>query len=275
MDYRMEKVKARQEKILAIMESMAITQVVDLANELDVTMETIRKDLNTMERQGLIVRIRGGAALRHRTSDSVPYEIRKTVHKSGKLRIAKAACRLIQEGDSILLEGSTTNMALCRELLEQSDLLRTLTIVTNSVYIAQLFELGARVKGLFLLSGWLSPTEGTTQGSFTNAGLQNFHIDKVFLSGAALNEDLQLSAYYENDMLFQQHALRCARKTIVLLDQGKYPVTALYAVSNLQDVDCLVTDSQLDEKALRLLEEKRVQLVTAKPLSGGTYRETS
>ena len=251
----MEKVKARQEKILAMMESAPVTQVVDLANDLNVTMETIRKDLDVLEKQGLIVRIRGGAALTHRNTHSIPYEIRTSIHRAGKILIAKAACSLIEEGDSVLLEGSTTNMALCREMLLQPELLKTLTIITNSIYIAQLFEMGKLVKGIFLLGGWIIPTEGATQGSFTNAGLQNFYIDKAFLGGAALNEDMQLSAYYENDMQFQRHAIRCARKVILLLDQGKYPITSLYAVSDLREIDCLITDAHLNAEAVRLLEE--------------------
>ena len=260
----MDKIKARRQSIVKLLESAPMIPVSELAGLLGVTKETVRKDLTALEEQGLVVWRHGGAALTERNAAPIPYALRESFHKEGKRQIARAACALLQEGDSLLLESSTTTMALCQELLERPELLKTLTIVTNSFYITQLFEMGGLVKRLFFLGGWLTCSEGATQGQYTYEALQQFHPDKAFLSGAALNEEMQLTAYYENDMYFQQEAIRCAQCTILLLDKAKYLSTGLFAVSDLKSVRYLVTDAELPERVRERLRKRNVTFVLAK-----------
>lgn len=259
----MDKVEIRRRSILKILESEPIVPVAKLADSLNVTMETIRKDLDVLEQQGSIARIRGGASLVDQKLQPIPYAQRQEFHRTGKMQVARAACKLVGEGESLLLEASTTNVAFCRELLEHRELLKTLTVVTNSMYIGQLFELGALVDRLFLLGGWVRPTEGATRGTFINECLDKFRLDKVFLGGAALDDEMNLSAYYEEDMLFQQRAIQRARTVVLLLDKGKYPSSGLYAVSDLEAVHYLVTDAAFNEAELTILREKHVELIQA------------
>lgn len=260
----MEKVKARRDEILKLLETAPMMPVSELAGLLGVTKETVRKDLAALEEQGLAVWRHGGAALTERSAAPIPYALRESFHKEGKRRIARAACTLIRENDSLLLESSTTTMALCHELLERPELLRSLTIITNSFYITQLFEMGSLVKNLLFLGGWLIASEGATQGRHTYEALRQFHPDKAFLSGAALNESMQLTAYYENDMCFQQESMQYAKSTILLLDKAKYPSTGLFTVSDLRPVQYLVTDAEFPEHGQELLRKQRVNFISAK-----------
>lgn len=260
----MDKIKVRRQSIVKLLENAPMIPVSELASLLGVTMETIRKDLTVLDEQGIVVWRHGGAALTERSGAPIPYAVRESFHKEGKRQIAKVACTFIQEGDSLLLESSTTTMALCQELLEQPELLKTLTIITNSLYITQLFEMGALVKNIFFLGGWLICSEGAAQGQYTCDALRQFRPDKVFLSGAALDEDLRLTAYYENDRSFQQEAMKCAQCTILLLDKAKYPSSGLFSVSDLGAVHYLVTDARLPESALERLRKKHVKFVFAK-----------
>lgn len=261
----MDKIKSRRQSIIKLLESAPMIPVSELASLLGVTKETVRKDLAALEKEGLAVWRHGGAALADRAAGPIPYALRKSFHKEGKRQIARAACALIEEGDTLLLEGSTTTMALCQELQERPELLETLTVITNSFYITQLFEeLGTAVKRLFFLGGWLTSSQGTTQGQHTCETLGQFRPDKAFLSGAALGKDLELTAYYENDMYFQREVLRHAKYAILLLDQAKYPSTGFYNVSGLEPIDCLVTDADLPARAQELLRKKNVKFVLAK-----------
>ena len=249
----MDKVKARRESIVKLLETAPIIPVTEMADLLGVTKETIRKDLTVLEKQGLVVWRHGGAALTERSTAPIPYTLRESFHKKGKRQIAKAACALIQEADFLMLESSTTTMALCQELLERPELLKTLTIVTNSLYIAQLFEMGALVKKLFFLGGWLTSSEGATEGRYTCDSLLRFHPDKVFISGAALDEKMRLTAYYENDMYLQRQAIQCGKRVILLLDKTKYPSAGFFAVSDLTSIHCLVTDVEFPERERKWL----------------------
>lgn len=260
----MDKIKVRRGEILKLLETAPMIPVSELASLLGVTKETVRKDLAALEEQGLAVWRHGGAALTERSAAPIPYALRESFHKEGKGRIAKAACALIQEEDSILLESSTTTMALCQALLERPGLLSTLTVMTNSLYIAQLFEMGSLVKRFFLLGGWLTASEGATQGPYTYKTLREFHPDKAFLSGAALNEEMELTGYYESDICFQQEAIRCAKSTILLLDKAKYPSTGLFSAGGLSRVAYVVTDAVLPEEGQERLRKQNVTLIFVK-----------
>lgn len=260
----MDKIKVRREEILKLLETAPMIPVSELASLLGVTKETVRKDLAALEEQGLAVWRHGGAALTERSAAPIPYALRESFHKEGKDRIARTACTLIGEGESILLESSTTTMAFCQAMLEKPELLATLTVITNSFYITQLFEMGGLVERLFFLGGWLTASEGATQGRCTCETLRQFHPDKALLSGAALNEKMQLTAYYEDDMSFQQEAIRCAKSTVLLLDKAKYPSTGLFAVGDMSRITYLVTDAGLPEHGQELLRKRNVNLITVK-----------
>lgn len=258
-----EKIKSRRNEIIRILESTPIASTSMLVSYFGVSKETIRKDLQDLERAGTVALVRGGASLVRKTPSPIPYQQRQELHHAEKAQVARAASRLVQEGDSLLLESSTTTEAFCRELLQDLALLKTLTVVTNSIYIAQMFGLGELVDRLFLLGGWIRPSEGASHGTFIDECLDKLLLDKAFLSGAALDDRLILSAYFVEDMVFQQKAIRRAKRSIILLDKGKYPSSGIYYVDDLESVDCLVTDTKFSDRELAVLKEKHVELVQA------------
>lgn len=258
-----DRIKGRRNEIIRVLESTPIVSTTTLVSYFNVSKETIRKDLQELEQEGLVALVRGGASLVRKTPSPIPYQQRQEFNRAEKMQVARAACGLVQKGDSLLLESSTTTEAFCRELLQNLTLLKTLTIVTNSIYIAQMFGLGALVDRLFLLGGWMRPAEGASRGAFIDECLDKLLLDKVFLGGAALDNRLNLSAYFVEDMIFQQKAIRRARKVVVLLDKGKYPSAGIYFVDNLESVDCLVTDAKFSNEELAVLKEKHVEFIQA------------
>lgn len=259
----MGKLNERRKNILQILEKSQLATVTELSEELKVTTETIRKDLLVLEKEGSIVRIHGGAALSSQETESVPYSIRKSINSQGKRKVAVKALELIHSGDIILLENSTTTAALCQELIKEEELVSTLTIVTNSFYIAQCLKWGESCLRLLFLGGWVSASESSTRGNVTADMMKTIHTNKAFLSGAALNKKMELTAFYERDMQFQQTAMENTDETVLLLDSGKYPKSGVMKVSDLSDVRYMVTDIVFSQEQKQLLEEKEVQLVQA------------
>ena len=237
------KQEERRQKILNILTMVPIATVLELADQLDVTPETIRKDLTELAAAGEIVRIHGGAAL------------------AEKVDIGRAAAELIDMGDSLILEGSTTVSALCSALAEEKNLLKTLTIVTNSFHIASILEMGELCSKFFFLGGRMSSSEQLARGPLTVDFMKKFCVNKAVLSGAALGEKLSVSAYYENDRIFQKTAMECADQTILLLDSSKYPESAVMEVAHLTDFDYLVTGIRFDEKKKNVLNGSRLKIV--------------
>lgn len=256
----MSKAEERYNEIIKILKNNPIVTVSEFANWLSVSPETIRKDLNILADRGQVIRIHGGAALSGDQTVISPFHLRKTVNQEEKQALALAACDMIEPGDSLIIESSTTTTELVKILLERKNLLETLTIVTNSVHIVTMLEMGALCARLFLLGGWIRESEQSTQGQLTSEELKNFHVDKCLLSGAALGKNLFLTSFYEEDMLFQKQAMKSASQTILLLEAGKYPSTGVLAVELLTQFDRLVTNISFDEEQQKVLNHSKLEV---------------
>lgn len=256
----MNKTEERYMEIIEILKKNPIVTVTEFAKQLEVSPETIRKDLTTLAKQGVITRIHGGAALAVERMVSTPFQFRETVRREEKRQLARAASQLIEPGDSLIIESSTTMVELVKVLLEQPELLETLVIVTNSLHIITLLEMGRRCARAFCLGGWMNQTEQATQGQLTVSELKGFHVDKCLLSGAALGKDLILTSFYENDMLFQQQAMESAAHSILLMEAGKYPSSAVLSVAGVEQFDYLVTNIAFDDFDSEKLKKSKVHV---------------
>ena len=141
----MNKAEERYQEIIEILKENPIVTVADFAERLSVSMETIRKDLNILSEQGKIVRVHGGAALAGNTEMASPFQFREGVRRREKQKLGKEAVKLIQKGDTLIIESSTTTAEFVKELVKVPELLKTLTIVTNSIHILTLVEMGEAV----------------------------------------------------------------------------------------------------------------------------------
>lgn len=263
----MNKAEERYSAIIEILKQNPIVTVSEFAERLKVSPETIRKDLNGLSDQGLVMRIHGGAALSNDKAVITPFQFRETMRQEQKQALARAASEMIEPGDSLIIESSTTMVELVKILREKPELLKTLVIVTNSFHIVTILEMGKLCARIFFLGGWINETEQSTQGQLTASELKNFHVDKCLLSGAALGKNLILTSYYENDMLFQKQAVKSASQTILLLEALKYPSAAVLAVAPLEQFDYLITNIKFDGKEKEKLEKTslKIRYITAAP----------
>lgn len=257
---RLGDMENRHNRILDILAVEPATSVARLSSLLGVTKETVRKDLSLLESQGKVSRIHGGAARIDRPQH-LPFQLRATIDEEEKKRIAAAASQLVCEGEHIIIEASTTNFLLCNALLQQPEKLATVTIITNSLRIAQLLENGAKCGKLIFLGGEMDAEEGRTKGSQVVATLSAYQADKAFLSVAALNRDLKITAFKEEDMLFQKKMLSCACRTYALVNSRKYPTSALYTVCEAGVLTGLITDAKFEAEAKQYLAIQHTDVI--------------
>lgn len=257
----MNKTNERRERILRELSKTPISTIAKLSTICSVSTETIRKDLQFLSNNNFVIKVHGGVALANNFKEGSPYNIRTTVNNTGKIEIAKAACELIKPKDSIILENSTTTVELAKALTQKSELLKTLVIITNSLHIAQVFESQLTCSRLFLLGGWTNLSEYSTLGQYTVECLSRFHVDKTFISGAALNDDFLLTGYYEYDVSFQRQAIQCAKQSILLIDNSKLHHSAMLSVCPISSLDFLVTDAELSTKEQQCLKKQNVETI--------------
>jgi DeoR/GlpR family transcriptional regulator of sugar metabolism len=253
----------RRKKILDILARAPISSPTQLAEAVKVSSETMRKDLDALALEGLIIKVHGGVALSV-TASEIPFDLRVAMNAEGKKRIAQAALCLVQKNDSILLESCTTNLELAKALTLESELTETLVVITNSFSIATVFEGGRRCQKLFFLGGWVHPAQYSVLGYQTAKMLDDFRVNKAFISGAALSEDLILTGYYDDDVVFQKRAIASAKESVLMIDSSKFGQAAILSVARLSELDYLVTDKVFDKEERKAIVQTGIKTV---PLS--------
>lgn len=252
------KLDIRRNTILNILAKVPISSTQELAKSTGVSIETMRKDLDVLAEEGLIVKMHGGVAITNSNAAEVSFDSRIKKNVVGKRKIAQKAITLIAENESVILESCTTNLELARVLLTRPDLLATLSVITNSFSIVSLFEGGGLCQSMFFLGGQTNSAEHCCQGQQTVNMLKQFHVSKAFLSGAALSEQLILAGFNEYDIAFQKNAIQAANQTILMADYKKFGKPAIYSVCSLAEIDYLVTDKKLNEAEIDILKKHQV-----------------
>ncbi|CAM3301173.1 DeoR/GlpR family DNA-binding transcription regulator [Vagococcus fessus] len=261
----MTKIEKRHKKILELLSSTPLATTAELSEKLGVSSETIRKDLKILSEEKLITQTHGGVALSEGKNINYPFDYRMKINSKSKQKIGKKAVGLVEKDDVILLENSTTSLALARELCKNKELLDSLVIVTTSFKIAaQLDEIFKEYKTtcrLFFVGGWTNFEQHGTFGLHTMETLKSIHVKKAFLSGAALDSKFRLSGYTDEDVAFQKNAILYSEQVVLMIEKGKFPKSGFSIVGNIEEVDYIVTDIPLNSELVRKLEAVDVQLI--------------
>ena len=223
-----------------------------IKDRFSVSSVTVRNDLMYLERKGVVKRLFGKAVLRDdRISGGFdPDEVENLEFKE---KIGKFAATLIEENDSIMLYTGTTTMQVARQLDES----KSIIAVTNSIYIAHELRRFSRVKPV-LIGGNLSVDTGATYGVQAIKQLEQYNIDKLFLSLDGIDADSGITNNhpYETDLNFAP--IQAARQIIVIADQSKIGATHFVHMGSIEDVDILVTDTKAPADKIEAIRAKGV-----------------
>lgn len=234
----------RQNKIMELLERDGSVKVSNLVNLLDVSLETIRRDLDVLEKKGIVEKVYGGAILKNKETTNLSYSFRETKNKNEKIEIANIAIKYIKDGDVIALNGSTTNIEIARLIKDKYNIL---TVVTNSLKIAD--EL-ADIKGinLILAGGVYNKEEFAFLGIPTEKFLDNFTVDKSFISVGGVSLKRGITDYLIDEVIVEKKMIDISEKVIVLADSSKIENNSLIKLCDIKDINFIITDSKLDEK---------------------------
>lgn len=246
----------RETYILQKIQKEKRVKVAELADELQVTPETIRKDLTEMEEHHLLKRVHGGAVIPSYFKASEPaYDDRSSMQIIAKQRIAAEVANDILPGETLLIDNGSTIYELAKAISD----IPQLTIITPSLKIAMVFLKNPSTK-VFLLGGWLRFTEPSTFGDVTLNQLKGFHVNKTILSVAGISAEYGLTEYLEEDAAIKRQALRCAEKKIVLVDHTKLDVTALLTVAPIEQIDQVYVDASEADPRICSIREKGIHV---------------
>ncbi|MFD1673482.1 DeoR/GlpR family DNA-binding transcription regulator [Alicyclobacillus fodiniaquatilis] len=246
----------RYDLILKFLKETGSLSMQELIERLNVSRETVRRDLRDMEEKGLLTKVHGGAVL-NRVGEEPPYAVRTTAHQQEKQGIAAAALALVDDGDTLFIDSGTTALAFAHTLIAK----RNLTVFTHSLPVAvALSEYNVRV---YLCGGMLRPGELALSGVIANRIAENLYVDKAFLSADGVSLEHGVTYFHLEEAELRRLILDKASKVIVLTDHSKFGVTAFVKTASLNDIDYLVTDNHLSNQAVTQLTEAGVRVIQA------------
>jgi DeoR/GlpR family transcriptional regulator of sugar metabolism len=248
---------ARWERICALVSEKGECSVEELTEILGVSGMTIRRDLQALAEQGKVIRTHGGAALAERISFEFDFLRRARQQETGKAAIGVAAARLVEEGQSVLLDSGTTTLALSRQLRG-----KRLTVITTSLPIASQLQYDAQITVL-LLGGYLRAGSPDLAGALTESNLETLHADAAFIGADAI--DGRGAVYNQSPEVARMltKMASAASRVYVVADHTKLGRTALWRFGQLQDWAGLVTDGEADGGQIRALAKAGCQVVRA------------
>ena len=250
--------RQRQELILGRVQSRGGVRVSELVEVLGVSEMTVRRDIAELAGRGAVARVHGGAtSIDGRSADEPGFAAKSTIATAQKAAVAAAAAALVGPGDSVALSGGTTTVAVARALATVPDL----TIVTNSLPVAQLMYEQGRPNGSVVLTGGVRTPSDALVGPVADAGLRDLHVDHLFLGVHGVDERAGLTTPNLVECATNRALMACARQTVVVTDSSKWGVVGLSSIARLEGVSVLVIDDALNAEARQVLSSRVGRLV--------------
>ncbi len=247
----------RQEQIADYVLRQSFARVQELADLFNVSLMTIHRDLDELVVQGTLRKVRGGATVLPSTLFESDVRYRLNIAVKEKEAIAEAALSYVEPGQAILLDASTTILALSRLLPR----IAPLTVITNCLTVIQ--EL-SKIKDIDLISlgGEFFPHHDAFAGIICEQAVASLHANVLFMSASAVSNCV---IYHQNpEMVKVKRAmLASASKRILLIDHSKLGKVALHHLARLQEFDLVIVDSGVDEAQLNNLNEAHIQVQVA------------
>ncbi len=248
----------RRKEILMKLQAERRVVVSELSQLYDVSEETIRRDLEKLVNDGVAIKSYGGAVLNENSNLDLPFNIRKKRNVLGKQRIAEQIAAMVKDGDSIMLDASSTAVYIAKALKLKEK--KNLTVITNSIEI--IIELLDMPEWQVFSTGGL-----TREGSFALVGpqtdkmLRSFHVDKAIVSCKGIGIDKSVTDSDELHANNKLTMLEASMMKILAVDSSKFDKTAFTAIGTLDDITTVVTDEKPEAKWFQLFEETGVECI--------------
>ncbi len=250
----------RRKHIMEKLQQEGKVYVPELSRTFEVTEETVRRDLEKLEKEGLLRRSYGGAILEERTNEDLSFVKRSSINSNLKEIIGKQAAALIQDGDTIMMDSSTTCLALLRSLSGRSGL----TIITNSIRLA--YDFTNSPFHIISTGGSLRANSFALTGPITHSSLEKYHVDFAAFSCKGIDMKRGIMESNEEESIVKQTMIEQAKKSILLVDHTKFDRIAFTTTCNFSHISTIVTDRPPGREWMDFLEDKQVELITGEPV---------
>jgi DeoR family fructose operon transcriptional repressor len=249
----------RRDQLLELIRLRGFAALPDLASKLGVSESTIRRDLDHLEENGSTKRTHGGVFYTGPKPKLKHFDRIQSQNFSEKQQIAHFAAKMIDDGETILLDGGSTAYELARLLLG-----RNLQVITNSLPIANLF-VGNEATDLVMIGGYVHSKTGVSLGPFAIEMLKDLNCQKAFLSVSGLHQE----GLYNSNLLIvetERAMMQSAEQVIVLADHAKFGRKSLSKLCELSEAGTIIVDDGISMDWQKRVREAEVDLQVAPKL---------
>lgn len=251
---------SRRAKILEELELKGQVSVSELSILFDISEVTIRNDLGHLEKQNMLIRARGGAikVKFQRMSIDPSISDKQKEYLKEKQQIAKEAIKLIEEGDTIILDSGTTTTEIAKNL----EKFKNLTIITNALNIAGILSEYEGIN-IFMPGGSLRKKSLSLVGVLADENFEKFYCDKLFLGADGFDTNHGLSTPNSEEAHLNQIMIKISKKVIVVADSRKFERRRFAFIGPISNVNVVITDSGIKEEDKARLEKNGVEVIVA------------
>lgn len=252
----------KNERITIILNELEKTRrvsVKDLSERFGISEMTIRRDLKELSEQYNVTRTHGGAVIHQQNIvRTLSFDEQKISRPDAKMKIAEKASSLVTHGQRIYIDAGSTTRAMVRYFNNKMHNV----IVTNHLNVAE-EALQFDNLSIVMLGGEIIPMKRCTSGATLEEQLKSYRLDIAFLGAAAIGTDGRLYDEFTPDALFKKYLFSVAERVILLADSSKMNTYELSSFGSLEDIDTLVTDSNISQEGLDLLKKYDVNVIIA------------
>ena len=249
--------RERQSEIVKMITGKGAVTTTELVSIFDVSVETIRRDLLELEKQGILQRVHGGAIKVGEMTPIVDLTRRKELDKDSKIELCETAAMLVEDGDIICIDCGSTAIYFAEALKRR---LSKLTIVTHSLDVFNIMVEKAGFE-VILCAGFFMKEEKAFYGHFVQEALKKIHVQKAFLFPSAISLQGGVGDYIEELQQVQRQMMQCSDKVYFLANSEKFEKHALLKLCDMSDAYVYVSDEKLNESYKKLYQEAGLNVI--------------
>ena len=250
-------ISRRQCSIMDFVREHGSVQVDELSAYLQVTPQTIRRDLNQLYELGLVQRVHGGAVIKD-SVENLGYGARKILMAAEKAEIARITAEIIPDNSSIFINIGTTTERVAEFLVDHNDML----VITNNINVASTLWPSRGIE-VMIAGGTIRRSDGGIVGSSTEEFMNKFKLDYAIIGCSAIDDTGEFCDYDLREVRVTQSIIRHARSVIMVTDSMKLERSASVIAGNLADIDMLVIDDGISGTFIELCRQNDVQVKIA------------
>ncbi len=248
----------RQNRLLEEVRTHGSASIEALAAQLEVTLQTVRRDVQRLSEAGLVARFHGGVRLAQSTTENIAYRQRQALNAEGKARIARAIAKRVPNGCSLLLNIGTTIEAVARELLHHTGL----RVITNNLNVAAILSDNTQCE-VIVAGGVVRSFDRGIVGEITIEFIRQFKVDIGLIGISGIEPDGTLRDFDYREVQVARAIMAHSREIWVAADHSKFNRPAIVQLAPLKDIDMLFTDRALIDGFPGLMTEAGVECVVA------------